>query len=222
MELLRVLAGVMFLSLVSSLLKAQEVIQRTYYKKSYEETDRKNARLVKLVIQDTGGVLRYETRSYPKNGIIELYSYRDSVPVGNWLFNKRMVNYDFDMKYSREGCDNNIGYNVVTKRKLGVSFSDSLYVPGVYAISMYIAKHVRYPIHAINNGVEGMAVLCVLIDVDGNVSDVTVYKSSGSILLDKEAARVLREMPQRGKPFLLNSHAVEGRLILPVKFQIDY
>src|SRR5690606_4003068 len=101
-------------------------------------------------------------------------------------------------------------------------FSDSLYVPGVHAISLYIAKHIRYPVHAVHNGVEGMTALCVLLDKNGDVSDVTVYKSSGSTLLDKEAARVVREMPRRKKPFLLNGQPVEGRLVLPVKFQINY
>jgi TonB family protein len=46
----------------------------------------------------------------------------------------------------------------------------------------------RYPSEEIRSGVTGAAILAALVEADGKVKEVSVLKSSGSVILDKAAS----------------------------------
>lgn len=83
----------------------------------------------------------------------------------------------------------------------------------------WIAKNIKYPESAANNGVQGRVVLRFVVEKDGSVSDVQVVKKVDPAL-DKEAVRVVSSMDkwkpgkQRGKP-------VRSRFTLPVQFKLQ-
>ena len=76
---------------------------------------------------------------------------------------------------------------------------------GQAALMQYIARNIKYPVIAQENGIQGRVVCQFIIDERGNTADVQVVQGVDP-LLDKEAVRLIEEMPrwkpgkQRGKP----------------------
>lgn len=86
-------------------------------------------------------------------------------------------------------------------------------------VQKWIAKNVKYPILAMENGIQGKVFIQFVIEKDGSITDVKVLRGVDSSL-DKEAARVVKSMPkwkpgkQRGKP-------VRVSYTLPINFQLS-
>ena len=59
----------------------------------------------------------------------------------------------------------------------------------------YIAQHCKYPISAIQNGIQGEVVLQMSLDDEGELKSLEVVKSADA-LLDTEALRVIQKMPK--------------------------
>lgn len=85
--------------------------------------------------------------------------------------------------------------------------------------SRYIAKHLRYPNRAKENGVQGKVILSFVIDQKGMIDDLYVFNSAHQDL-DNAALEVVKTSPkwtpgkQRGK-------AVRVRYYFPVHFKIN-
>lgn len=86
-------------------------------------------------------------------------------------------------------------------------------------MSTWIGQNLRYPPEAMNNGLQGTVVCQFIVEKDGSISNVSVLRSVDP-LLDKEAVRVIENMPkwapgkQDGKP-------VRVKFTLPIKFQLQ-
>jgi len=77
-----------------------------------------------------------------------------------------------------------------------------------------------YPRVAITGGLEGVVLLRVLVGTDGRPIDVSVEKSSGHRVLDREAQRhVLRNWTFR--PATRDGHPVQAIGIVPIDFNLD-
>ena len=80
-----------------------------------------------------------------------------------------------------------------------------LFPGGQAALMQYIARNIKYPVIAQENGIQGRVVCQFIIDERGNTADVQVIQGVDP-LLDKEAVRLIEEMPrwntgrQSGKP----------------------
>ncbi|MDX8339563.1 energy transducer TonB [Draconibacterium sp. IB214405] len=76
---------------------------------------------------------------------------------------------------------------------------------GTRALYQYINSHVRYPVIAQENGIQGKVYIKFVVDESGNVADAEVLRPVETSL-DKEALRVINSLPrfkpgkQRGKP----------------------
>ena len=72
-------------------------------------------------------------------------------------------------------------------------------------VQKWIAKNVKYPVLAMENGIQGKVYIQFVIERDGSITDVKVLRGVDASL-DKEAVRVVKAMPkwkpgkQRGKP----------------------
>jgi protein TonB len=83
----------------------------------------------------------------------------------------------------------------------------------------YLAKNIKYPAIARENGIQGTVVIQFVVDKDGSVTEPTVVREVGGGC-DEEALRVIKSMPkwipgkQQGKP-------VKVRYTLPVKFKLE-
>jgi len=90
---------------------------------------------------------------------------------------------------------------------------------GEAAMFQWIQKNIKYPQEARENNIQGKVFVQFIIDKEGNVTDVEVVRGVDP-LLDKEAVRVVKNMPkwkpgkQRGKP-------VKVQFLLPINFRLN-
>ena len=91
---------------------------------------------------------------------------------------------------------------------------------GVEALYKFISKNVVYPKKALKDGIEGKVVVEFVIEANGSVTNVKVFKSVNPDL-DKEAVRVVSMMP-KWKPGSLGGKNVRSRFRIPINFQLNY
>ena len=91
---------------------------------------------------------------------------------------------------------------------------------GQQALFKYLSEHIKYPVIAQENGIQGRVICQFVVNKDGSIVDVEVVRSGGDPSLDKEAIRVIKSMPkwkpgkQRGKP-------VRVKYTVPVSFKLQ-
>ena len=82
----------------------------------------------------------------------------------------------------------------------------------------FLHDHMKYPVIAEENGIQGRVVCTFVVERDGSITDVKVVKSVDPSL-DKEAIRVLKSMP-KWIPGKQNGSAVRVKYTLPVTFRL--
>lgn len=90
---------------------------------------------------------------------------------------------------------------------------------GISGLSTYLNQNTRYPAVAQENCVQGRVVVSFVVGKDGHISDVTVLRSVDPSL-DKEAVRVIRNMP-RWTPGKQGGEPVKVRYNVPVSFRLN-
>ena len=90
---------------------------------------------------------------------------------------------------------------------------------GQSALMEYLHDHVKYPVVAQENGVQGRVVVSFIVERDGSITDVRVVRSVDPSL-DREAARVVSSMP-RWTPGKQNGSAVRVKYNVPVMFKLQ-
>jgi len=86
-------------------------------------------------------------------------------------------------------------------------------------LEAYLAKNIRYPDNARENGISGRVIVKFVVNEDGSVSDVQIVRGIGGGC-DEEAKRVVSSMP-RWTPGKQNGHAVKVYFTLPVSFKLE-
>lgn len=90
---------------------------------------------------------------------------------------------------------------------------------GQGALMSFIAKSIKYPVIAQENGIQGRVTCSFVVNTDGSIVDAEVMRGVDPSL-DKEALRVINTMPkwspgkQRGKP-------VRVKYTVPVMFRLQ-
>ena len=87
------------------------------------------------------------------------------------------------------------------------------------ALLEYLATHVKYPVVAQENGVQGRVIVSFVVECDGSITDVRVERSVDPSL-DREAIRVVSSMP-RWSPGKLNGYIVRVKYSVPVAFKLQ-
>ena len=90
---------------------------------------------------------------------------------------------------------------------------------GQAALMQYLAKNIKYPVTAHENGKQGRVIVSFVVKKDGNISDIKVARSVDPYL-DKEAVRVIAAMPQ-WKPGKQRGENVNVRFSVPVMFRLQ-
>lgn len=90
---------------------------------------------------------------------------------------------------------------------------------GISGLRTYLNQNIRYPAEAQENCVQGRVVVSLVVEKDGHISDVTVLRSVDPSL-DKEAVRVIRNMP-RWSPGKQGGEPVRVRYNVPVSFRLN-
>ena len=90
---------------------------------------------------------------------------------------------------------------------------------GDAALMAYLNSHIKYPVIAEENGIQGRVVTTFVVERDGSITDVKIIKSVDPSL-DKEAVRVVKSMP-KWNPGKQNGSAVRVKFTLPVTFRLQ-
>ena len=92
--------------------------------------------------------------------------------------------------------------------------------PGGMAECMkFLAKNIKYPAIAQENGVQGRVIVQFVVNKDGTIVDPVVVRSVDPYL-DKEALRVIKAMP-KWKPGKQRGKAVRVKYTVPVTFRLQ-
>lgn len=83
----------------------------------------------------------------------------------------------------------------------------------------FINKTREYPYYAYKKRIQGRVLCSFIVGTDGRVSDVRVIRGAGDESLNREAIRVIGEMPKWsvGK---VGKQAVPVRVVLPINFRL--
>lgn len=90
---------------------------------------------------------------------------------------------------------------------------------GTSGLMTYLSQNIRYPAEAQETCAQGRVVVSFVVGKDGHISDVTVVRSVEPSL-DKEAVRVVRNMP-RWTPGKQGGEPVRVRYNVPVSFRLN-
>lgn len=84
----------------------------------------------------------------------------------------------------------------------------------------YLGKNIKYPIPAIERGIQGTVVLRFVVDKDGSIKDITILRSLDPHC-DKEAIRIIKSTSNNWIPGEQNGNKVAVYFTLPIKFQLN-
>lgn len=90
---------------------------------------------------------------------------------------------------------------------------------GEAALMKFINENLRYPVAAIENGIQGRVTVQFVVKKDGSVDDVTVLHGVDSAL-DQEAIRVCKTFP-KFIPGKQNGQPVNVWFTLPIFFRLE-
>ena len=94
------------------------------------------------------------------------------------------------------------------------------YFPGGNAAMLeFMSTHIKYPVEAQQNGVQGRVICNFVVRKDGSLTDINVVRSVDP-LLDAEAVRLIGEMP-KWVPGKQRGQVVNVRFTLPIVFRLD-
>lgn len=93
------------------------------------------------------------------------------------------------------------------------------YPGGEIEMLWWINTSLYYPTMAIEEDIQGRVVLKFVIEKDGSVGDVKVMRGVHP-LLDKEAIRVVKRLPQKFIPAKVGGEYVRSYMVVPVVFKL--
>ena len=90
---------------------------------------------------------------------------------------------------------------------------------GQGALLQYLAKSIKYPVIAQENGIQGRVTCTFVVNKDGSIVDAEVIRGVDPSL-DKEALRVINTMP-KWKPGMQRGKPVRVKFTVPVMFRLQ-
>ena len=94
------------------------------------------------------------------------------------------------------------------------------YHGGAGEMMKFIVKNTKYPKMAKDSSWTGRAIIKFTIDSIGKIIELSIAKSSGYVILDNEAIRVVEAMP-RWNPGMINSNGVPVKINIPFNFTLN-
>lgn len=85
-------------------------------------------------------------------------------------------------------------------------------------------RHIRinfnYPEEAIDENIQGRVNVSFVINKEGNVSNIKVYKKPNLEIIEKEALRIIQLLPKM-KPAIQRGKNVNVQYIIPINFKLE-
>ena len=93
------------------------------------------------------------------------------------------------------------------------------YPGGMGELSKLLSSNLKYPLIPFENGIQGEVLVQFIVNKEGNVEEVTVFKGVDPYL-DAEALRVIKMMP-KWKPGKHEGKEVNVKCTIPVGFRLQ-
>ncbi len=93
------------------------------------------------------------------------------------------------------------------------------YPGGQRDLNGFLAKNLKYPVKAIERGIQGTVYVQFIVEKDGKIGKVKIARGVNKYL-DKEAVRVIKLMPG-WNPGMQEGEAVRTWFTLPVRFKLN-
>jgi TonB family protein len=149
------------------------------------------------------------------NGICEKGQYRNGEKCGIWIYYNNgsvQIKYDFD--------SDSLLYLSFDKLDTEDVDRPVFYFGSLDVIMSYIARNMRYPEQAAQNGESGRVLVTIHVDESGQVFDYSI-RQSVSFALDKEAIRVAKSLPFSWVPAQNEGKNVQGTITFPMNFVLQ-
>ncbi len=95
-----------------------------------------------------------------------------------------------------------------------------VFTGGEIALRKFIAGNVKYPKEAMDNDIAGKVYVRFVVDTNGKVQNVEIARGVNA-LLDAEAIRVVKSLPDFEKPGYQKGKAVNVYYTMPINFQLN-
>ncbi len=132
--------------------------------------------------------------------------------MANSMFSGSTTVTPKDLCPNRDSIDNNI-YEVVPTMPQ--------FPGGALAMRDSIAKNIKYPADAKQQGKDGTVIIQFVVEKDGSRSDVKVIRKGKLPSMDDEALRVINSMPKFSPGLNERNQPVRVKFTLPVRFKLD-
>ncbi len=90
---------------------------------------------------------------------------------------------------------------------------------GEHGLTNFVNETREYPYQAYKRKIQGRVLCSFIVGADGRVSNIRVIRGSGDDSLNREAMRVISEMP-RWKAGKVGKQNVAVRVVLPIAFRL--
>lgn len=90
---------------------------------------------------------------------------------------------------------------------------------GMKNLMDYLKNNLKYPRISRDHGSQGRALVKFVVNTDGTLQDIEVFRSTGDTYLDQEAVRLVKLMP-RWTPGRQLGKAVRVKFVLPINFRL--
>ena len=90
---------------------------------------------------------------------------------------------------------------------------------GEHGLINFINQTREYPYNAYKNRIQGRVLCSFIVGTDGKVSDIRIIRGTQDESLNREAMRVISEMP-KWKAGKVGGQAVAVRCVLPIAFRL--
>lgn len=145
---------------------------------------------------------------------------QDNQPVGTWNHYNREGQKEFSLYYSNKKIKNGYYFNSsdLNNSIENTDFTLPNFQGNNENVFKYLANSIKYPQTAQDNGIQGKVYVHLKIDSTGKPTPLSIYRSA-HIIIDKEAFRVLEEMPN-WSPATKNNTTINSYIIFPINFKI--
>jgi TonB family protein len=201
---------------------AQKSEVDVYYKSRNGDVvkDSAKAKFLKKTIFDQDGTMSIIEIDLRKKERVRQENYRNGNPVGIWIMDSKKI--DCDSIYNQV-ISQDIPVIDLFKGTLNNEKPDGLepafYGNGKDDLNKFLAKNIRYPVAARENGIQGRVELQFVIDENGTVRNLSILKSVDASL-DMESVRVAL-LFEKFTPTKLNGKPIKVAVRMPVSYKIQ-
>lgn len=177
-----------------------------------------------IITNNADGTVTTDIKWLKKDEIVRSETYKGNEPYGTWKFKRgegyAYLNYNFLLVYMNEKCEDSLLFitDDYFKDIDSLGYKAPVIKSGEAGLIPFLVRNVYYPAKARESNVQGTIYLQMTLGTEG--TENVVIKRGVDVLLDKEAARVLRELKFSTPPMINGKPIILKCLVLPVKFRL--